>query len=52
VQPTGGLFTGSVQIEDDLAGLNPKQMMAGAASLHREDVDMARGSPEALHPGH
>ena len=48
VQPTGGLFTGSVQIEDDLAGLNPKQMMAGAASLHREDVDMTRDHPKHL----
>jgi hypothetical protein len=38
----GGLFAGSVQIEHNFAGLDPKQMMTGAASFHREDVHMTR----------
>jgi hypothetical protein len=31
-----------VKVKDELTGLNSKQMMAGAAGLHRENVDMTR----------
>jgi hypothetical protein len=31
-----------VKVKDEFAGLNPKQMMAGAAGLDRENVDMTR----------